>query len=321
MKRFASSRGGFSLAEIMVALGVGAFVSMSALSLMSQTVGVETRSQLQLDLDATHNVQVQKSRSIRWLRAKLPSLATNSCMGKSGTNCGSLSATDVGLDSLSIGSGLIDTTTTYSLSCAAERCDQLLVRVRTVAGAAAAAKSLKAKPRQTTFAVQPFLFVDRSSLNFNCVNSTAFSRQFDYYNLKVRCGTVDPILSDAVCGGNSPMRSYTGAVTCETGLTNVDCTSSNGVMSSSIFNASCSGPTTPPTLPGDDGQCGSANGGTFMCPPTVNLCNMGAASVLSGAGPWSWTCSGSNGGASDSCSAALGVSGCLAGCTPSCGGS
>ena len=52
-----------------------------------------------------------------------------------------------------------------------------------------------------------------------------------------------------------------------------------------------------------NGQCGSANGRTLPSAPTTNLCSIGAPSAVSGTGPWSWTCAGSNGGTSASCSA------------------
>ena len=51
------------------------------------------------------------------------------------------------------------------------------------------------------------------------------------------------------------------------------------------------------------GACGSASGATFSAAPTTNLCLAGTASAVSGAGPWSWTCAGSNGGSTASCSA------------------
>jgi hypothetical protein len=51
-----------------------------------------------------------------------------------------------------------------------------------------------------------------------------------------------------------------------------------------------------------NGACGSANGGTVSTKPTANLCTAGTASTVSGSGPWSWTCAGSNGGATASCS-------------------
>jgi len=51
------------------------------------------------------------------------------------------------------------------------------------------------------------------------------------------------------------------------------------------------------------GQCGSANSGAFTTVPTSNLCTAGTPSAVSGSGPWTWTCAGSNGGSAASCSA------------------
>ena len=57
------------------------------------------------------------------------------------------------------------------------------------------------------------------------------------------------------------------------------------------------------------GSCGSSNGSNVYSAPSTNLCSSGSASAVGGSGPWSWTCSGSNGGASASCSANLAVNG------------
>lgn len=55
------------------------------------------------------------------------------------------------------------------------------------------------------------------------------------------------------------------------------------------------------------GLCGSANGQTFTSAPSSNLCTLGSASTVSGSGPWTWGCAGSNGGSDASCSANLQV--------------
>ena len=52
-----------------------------------------------------------------------------------------------------------------------------------------------------------------------------------------------------------------------------------------------------------DGACGTANGSVQKFAPTTGLCNAGAATQIQGAGPWVWTCVGTGGGSSISCSA------------------
>ena len=69
-------------------------------------------------------------------------------------------------------------------------------------------------------------------------------------------------------------------------------------------NAGCSA--NPPAV---NGACGSSNGGSFTSAPTSGLCSSGAASSVTGTGPWSWTCAGQNGGRNASCSANHLVSG------------
>jgi hypothetical protein len=52
---------------------------------------------------------------------------------------------------------------------------------------------------------------------------------------------------------------------------------------------------------GTNGVCGSANGQTFATAPTTNLCSAGTATTVSGSGPWTWSCTGLNGGTTASC--------------------
>jgi len=51
------------------------------------------------------------------------------------------------------------------------------------------------------------------------------------------------------------------------------------------------------------GVCGAVSGQSLSVAPTGNLCSVGIASAVSGGGPWTWSCAGSNGGATASCSA------------------
>ncbi|OQB08278.1 MAG: hypothetical protein BWY21_01355 [Parcubacteria group bacterium ADurb.Bin216] len=51
------------------------------------------------------------------------------------------------------------------------------------------------------------------------------------------------------------------------------------------------------------GQCGDADGGNYATAPTEELCAYGNPSVVSGSGPWIWTCSGIDGGVTVGCSA------------------
>lgn len=60
-----------------------------------------------------------------------------------------------------------------------------------------------------------------------------------------------------------------------------------------------------------NGVCGASDGGNFYSKPTLNLCSAGTASPspVSGTGPWTWSCVGSNGGSTDPCSANLSIDG------------
>jgi predicted heme/steroid binding protein len=49
------------------------------------------------------------------------------------------------------------------------------------------------------------------------------------------------------------------------------------------------------------GSCGTTNGTTIPATPTANLCSSGVSSTVAGSGPWTWSCTGSNGGTTASC--------------------
>jgi hypothetical protein len=54
-----------------------------------------------------------------------------------------------------------------------------------------------------------------------------------------------------------------------------------------------------------NGACGTTNGMAVTTAPVANLCSTGTTSTVRGTGPWTWSCGGSNGGTTASCSASL----------------
>lgn len=54
-----------------------------------------------------------------------------------------------------------------------------------------------------------------------------------------------------------------------------------------------------------NGSCGTSNGSSFTSAPTSGLCGDGSLPAVSGSGPWTWSCAGSNGGTTASCSAGI----------------
>jgi hypothetical protein len=59
------------------------------------------------------------------------------------------------------------------------------------------------------------------------------------------------------------------------------------------------------TAPAVSGVCGTANATPAKTAPAANLCTTGAASAVSGSGPWTWSCGALNGGTTASCAASL----------------
>jgi hypothetical protein len=54
--------------------------------------------------------------------------------------------------------------------------------------------------------------------------------------------------------------------------------------------------------PAINGSCGASHEKVFTSIPTENLCATGASSTVAGTNPWSWSCTGTNGGSNASCS-------------------
>jgi len=58
-----------------------------------------------------------------------------------------------------------------------------------------------------------------------------------------------------------------------------------------------------------NGACGTAAGAVSSTAPANRLCTVGTPSVVTGSGPWTWTCAGVNGGAATDCAAPVSAAG------------
>jgi len=68
-----------------------------------------------------------------------------------------------------------------------------------------------------------------------------------------------------------------------------------------------------------NGACGIANNRSSYSIPTINLCNYGTPSAVTGSGPWTWICNGLYGGSNSSICTANKASNFSAGCTSTSG--
>lgn len=96
----------------------------------------------------------------------------------------------------------------------------------------------------------------------------------------------------------------TGTVTAVSGNGpwNWNCLGQNGGMT-----VSCTAPLMPPAP--ITGECGEASGMPTLTMPRSGLCSAGISSAVSGRGPWTWSCSGTNGGGAVACVAPLAAGG------------
>ncbi len=104
---------------------------------------------------------------------------------------------------------------------------------------------------------------------------------------------------------NSDAYSYFGAISLDGNYLGFESSASNLIENDpdngqqDIFLAFLNHP-----AEGEDGVCGSSSGGQFQSAPSSDLCSPEQLHIsVSGTGPWTWTCSGSDGGADASCSA------------------
>ncbi|MFA5080232.1 MAG: hypothetical protein WC472_01235 [Candidatus Paceibacterota bacterium] len=81
----------------------------------------------------------------------------------------------------------------------------------------------------------------------------------------------------------------------------IDGEQTRSCISSSMQCKGNPNPTSQSCIKKINGVCGKSNGKEFDSAPTIDLCETGTASAVSGTGPWTWTCKGIDGGKNDEC--------------------
>lgn len=120
-----------------------------------------------------------------------------------------------------------------------------------------------------------------------------FASALDLNTRRLECR---PLAGVARCG---PEKMLTDFAWNGRSIAQVEC--SDKPIPSLAFNAK-ENPVEPPGNP-RNGRCGPSHGQNFSAKPTSGLCSRGNASNVSGGGPWTWKCRGSDGGSDASCSA------------------
>ena len=94
--------------------------------------------------------------------------------------------------------------------------------------------------------------------------------------------------------------------TTETYIETVPADTAAGSYTLDVGSASTTFTITAATVTAVSGACGTVSGTDLTSAPTTDLCSAGTASVVTGTGPWTWTCAGSHGGTTASCHALVG---------------
>lgn len=143
--------------------------------------------------------------------------------------------------------------------------------------------------------------IDGSSPTLTCSNFATCSQSY-------AVGT-KLTLTESETGGE-PFDRWTGDCSVSGGASTCNLTMDSSRLVGALFGGcACAGnsctPCTPPppSVPPINGACGTAHKTNGKEAPSVNLCADGSNPPVSGTGPWTWTCLGSNGGTDASCSA------------------
>jgi len=92
----------------------------------------------------------------------------------------------------------------------------------------------------------------------------------------------------------------------ETYIETIPADTAVGSYTLDVGSASTAFTVTGATVTAVNGACGPVNGTDLTSAPTTDLCSAGTASVVTGTGPWTWTCAASHGGTTASCRAFAG---------------
>ncbi|MDR3448292.1 MAG: OmpA family protein [Alphaproteobacteria bacterium] len=104
---------------------------------------------------------------------------------------------------------------------------------------------------------------------------------------------------EKTCGDAGYPANYLGQIV---GETHTGC--ADGALHDIWVSNSCVPPENATAdSPKVDAVCGPASNNEFDATPAANLCAQGMASAVSGEGPWTWACSGANGGNAAACTA------------------
>lgn len=112
------------------------------------------------------------------------------------------------------------------------------------------------------------------------------------------CGSDNGVVSSGMPPADGLCANGSATQVVGNGPWNWSCVGENGGMT-----VSCTAPLQPPAPL--DGACGGANGVPTLVQPQNGLCAAGVTGSVSGSGPWTWTCSGVNGGNAAACQAPL----------------
>jgi hypothetical protein len=104
-----------------------------------------------------------------------------------------------------------------------------------------------------------------------------------------------PVTGSCGAANGVPTSTAPGSGLCSMGTASA--VTGSGPWTWSCGFSSCSAP-----LAVTSGACGTASSVAAISAPTTGLCSAGVASPVSGTGPWTWSCTGSGGGTTASCS-------------------
>lgn len=222
-----NKRNGFSLVGLLAGIAILAIVLMASAYLVVQTKTVEVRFDLQAELDRSHLISLQKTRSVKYLKKflNLSDVAAENvggamntelrnCLARNGTNCLTTNAfsrqyTEVqnagSTSKCSGGSGCeVVSRIEYKVNCSsATSCESVEVQFES---SFSGNNQASFKQRKNIVKLPGILFADKARIGFNCTSNQVMSG-INFQTLQALCPNAAP----RGCPNDAPIQGYGAA--------------------------------------------------------------------------------------------------------------
>lgn len=237
---------GFSIMEVVIALGIGGIVMIGLSQAMIHADQNVTATNIRSELETTHFVALQQSRNIGFLSKQMGIVTATGtranaqldrCLAnrkKSADACGSFAdATPRPISTVMtapthLQGANITSLLTAQLGCGPTNCDRVHLRLATTLQAGTMTLS-----RATEAILPAALFTAFEQIDFACAQGGLLLTEVNLATRTGRCDTVLP--TGSTCPASAPMRSFGNGMQCQS---TVNATCGSGMSSIGLFSGS-----------------------------------------------------------------------------------